>query len=650
MIRKVSLLLYVFLFAMVCSSSAQTQVNLAVGYNWDTSDTLWAGFGSIRATAYDDDLFGDGVSGIAATDYANGGVVHVFRTVGDNAIEAVWTSPPPDSLGGGSTPRHVVFADLDNDGKKEVIFHRRYAGLMIYEWDGVTGSYNFGTEPAQQITIPTITHGSSGTEYCEYLEVGDYDNDGQQELIIAYNSSPSSTEDNYYVISAIGNWETGNPGFSTFTVEWTMARGAEGDYGLGGSPIAMIGADLDGDGDKDIIIHNWNYQNVLPLTTQGPDSFQIADTTNGKAHYYPTYPSDKVALMGGMAADVDKDGREEVYLPVYSSSGGWGGKVNMVHFAQDSSTLEIDSSNIFLMDLTPVARAVSTFGHGQGDIDQDGKINLYFGQSYPTNVVSAEFQGGDKTDPANWIVEVLYPGDSTIFSSVDIVRDSTDVAEGLAGDSTWNVNTAFVSNMSAKFTDFDKDGFEDIILPFQAISDSIPLTTETWTDSIFISAIDSTLDSLVIDSTEVPWDSTYYYSYDTTYTRYWEETEEKVLNTKRWSLRIIEGTVLNSIEVKDMNIITPQDYVLNQNYPNPFNPETTIEFFLPVRKKISLTVYNALGQKIKSLYNDKVLTAGKHEIVWDGRNEAGNRVATGMYIYSLKFGNYAKSMKMMLVK
>ena len=48
--------------------------------------------------------------------------------------------------------------------------------------------------------------------------------------------------------------------------------------------------------------------------------------------------------------------------------------------------------------------------------------------------------------------------------------------------------------------------------------------------------------------------------------------------------------------------------------------------------------------------DDQVLTAGRHEVVWDGTNEVGNRVATGMYIYSLKFGNYTKSMKMMLVK
>ena len=453
MIRTFTFLFFIVIFAMVCSSFAQTPVNMVVGYNWDTSDSLWSGFGSIRAVAYDDDLLGDGVSAIAATDYGNNGVVHVFRTVGDNQIEAVWTSSPPDSGGTYAGPRHVVFADMDGDGRKEVIYHSSYNGIFIWEWDGVPGSYNFGDKPSQQITVPIIKHGYSSTEYCEFLEVQDYDNDGQQELIIAYNSAPNAN-DNYYVISAIGNWDTGNPGFSTFDVEWTMARTAPGEYGLGGSPIAMIGADLDGDQDKDIIIHNWNYQNVIPLTTQGPDSFQIADTTNGKAHFYLTYPADKVSLMGGMAADVDKDGREEVYMPVYSATGGWGGKVHMLHWEQGQSTLEIDTANVFLMDLLPVAGDQSIFGHGQGDIDQDGKTNLYFGQSYGYNVVSAEFQGGDKTDPANWLVEVLYAGDSTVYDALKIVFDSTAVADETAGDSTYTKNTAFVSNMAAKFHRF----------------------------------------------------------------------------------------------------------------------------------------------------------------------------------------------------
>jgi hypothetical protein len=297
----------------------------------------------------------------------------------------------------------------------------------------------------------------------------------------------------------------------------------------------------------------------------------------------------------------------------------------------------------------------SNFGYGYGDIDGDGKPNLYFTQSYPTNVVTAEFQGGDKTDPANWIAEVLYPGDSTVYDALEIIFDSTAVADELPGDSSWTINTAFVSKMYARQTDFDKDGFEDMILPFQTIRDSIDVTTETWTDSI-ITTIDTmitiTPDTMIVPGeppdTTITFDTTA--TYDTTYTRYLEIEEGKILNDKRWSLRILEATSPTAVRAKDLKVITPADYVLHQNYPNPFNPETNIKFFLPVNKKISLTVYNALGQKIKTLVDNELLVTGNHEYVWDATNQAGKKVATGMYIYTLKYGNFQKSMKMMLVK
>jgi hypothetical protein len=123
-----------------------------------------------------------------------------------------------------------------------------------------------------------------------------------------------------------------------------------------------------------------------------------------------------------------------------------------------------------------------------------------------------------------------------------------------------------------------------MIISFQAIADSIPVTERTWTDSLYVTKIDSTLDSLVVDSSQVPWDSTYYWSYDTTWAEYWEEVNYNVVQNKRWSIRMLESDVLNSMNAKDIRVITPEDFTLKQNYPNPFNPETTIEFFLPINR------------------------------------------------------------------
>ena len=236
-----------------------------------------------------------------------------------------------------------------------------------------------------------ISVGISGTEYCEFLEVMDYDNDGKQELTIAYNSAPNSN-DNYYVISAIGNWSTDSPGFSGFTTEFVMPRESTYDYGLGGSPFAMVGANLDGDTDKDIILTNWNFKNMVPITTVEADSFARPDTLNDKAHYYITQPDDDVALFGGMSADVDNDGREEVYFPTYGANFD---KLHMLHWEAGQTTREIDSSNVFAIDLAPYVTG-NTLGFGIGDIDSDDKPDLYITSinGLGETVVTTEFPGG----------------------------------------------------------------------------------------------------------------------------------------------------------------------------------------------------------------------------------------------------------------
>ncbi|MFQ5769788.1 MAG: FlgD immunoglobulin-like domain containing protein, partial [bacterium] len=80
---------------------------------------------------------------------------------------------------------------------------------------------------------------------------------------------------------------------------------------------------------------------------------------------------------------------------------------------------------------------------------------------------------------------------------------------------------------------------------------------------------------------------------------------------------------------------TPTNFALFQNYPNPFNPETEIRFYLDESRKINLKIYNALGQLINTLVQDE-MAAGFHTVVWDGTNENGLQVPTGVYIYSLE--------------
>lgn len=97
----------------------------------------------------------------------------------------------------------------------------------------------------------------------------------------------------------------------------------------------------------------------------------------------------------------------------------------------------------------------------------------------------------------------------------------------------------------------------------------------------------------------------------------------------------------------------PSKYALNQNYPNPFNPETMITFDLPEQAKVSLQVYNLMGQTIRSLVNENK-PAGSYRIQWDGKDDNGKAVASGVYFYQIKaIGNsktFSQKMKMMLVR
>jgi pullulanase/glycogen debranching enzyme len=92
------------------------------------------------------------------------------------------------------------------------------------------------------------------------------------------------------------------------------------------------------------------------------------------------------------------------------------------------------------------------------------------------------------------------------------------------------------------------------------------------------------------------------------------------------------------------NKITLKDFVLYQNYPNPFNPSTVISYQLPVTSNITLKVYDILGREITTLVNEQK-PAGKYELKFDG-----SELASGVYFFSLKTGNYAETKKMLLMK
>jgi hypothetical protein len=108
-----------------------------------------------------------------------------------------------------------------------------------------------------------------------------------------------------------------------------------------------------------------------------------------------------------------------------------------------------------------------------------------------------------------------------------------------------------------------------------------------------------------------------------------------------------EGTSLRLGALTSANL--PSTFALEQNYPNPFNPTTTIVFALPQRGQVRLSIYNMLGQEIRTLV-DAPYSAGQHEVIWDGRDSAGDQVPTGLYFYRFESAEISLTKKMMLLK
>ena len=116
-------------------------------------------------------------------------------------------------------------------------------------------------------------------------------------------------------------------------------------------------------------------------------------------------------------------------------------------------------------------------------------------------------------------------------------------------------------------------------------------------------------------------------------------------NTSEFSNAIKASTEVG----KTISQNTPDRFSLYQNYPNPFNPETVIEYHLPKSSSVGITIFNLNGQRITTLLNKKQ-SAGSFELKWDGRNEEGHPVSSGIYIYQIKAGEFSNSRKMMLLR
>jgi len=611
--------LFIFMVLLLGSASVFAQLSSEAYFNrssLDQNDSLraWAN-GGIRSVHIGGDLDGDGKVEIIATDYSNGGRVHVLEYVDDEVLELVWSSPADMERANASTPRWVQTGDLDNDGNMEIIFPvgPRYTGnVMVFE---NKGDNDFGTIPI--IDFPADIHTGNGQgAYRMDREVGtvaDFDGDGQDELIL------SNQDNNIYILSISGN----APGFASWVVEGGDPTTNATSAVTNGSQWHSVSADINGDGVNEIVNSNWNNLGFSSISVTGANSYTFP-TPNGDGgalgpsfyEYFNADGVDGVPFMGSAVADVDGDGKDEVVsvaYPIYALT-------LISHPTEATGTAIWDESKLSVikwrweLSATGEDSLAQFWGCYAADINGNGRDELFAGGFYDENVVAVEYNGtGDILDGANYDVMHYYGGEeeSTWEWEFITISDSAGIMDTSYSKNAWG--SPGVMKMASGDI-IGNDGNDELVVAYQAnVNDSMTVIHKTWNGSA------------------------------------WDETEEVIYNDHNIQIRVLQYSDGTGV-VKDLDVVVPGDYTLEQNYPNPFNPTTNIRFSLPISKKITIKIYDMLGAEVKTLIDNEEFTKGSYEATWDGTNNFGSKVASGNYIATMKFGNFNKSIKMQLLK
>ncbi|MBN1213128.1 MAG: SBBP repeat-containing protein [candidate division Zixibacteria bacterium] len=376
----------------------------------------------------------------------------------------------------------------------------------------------------------------------------------------------------------------------------------------GGTPVwsrIYNGSADNEDGANDIVVDgngNVFVAGYLSNSSYNTDIFVIKYEPNGDTGWVYSYAS-----AGGYddeARFIALDNTGNVYI-----TGTIG---TSVPFASDYITIKLNSSG--------VQQWVSTYNGPSNDDDVPAEIGIdNAGNVY----ISGDSRGDDDDNPDFATIKYFpngdtawvrrYNGDDQGFTaSVDQVKD-------MAVDT---VGSIYVTGRS----------YSDAINAY----DLVTIMYNTDGDEVWrhISGLGGTSYALTCDNAG--------HVYVTGASQAPSQTE----NTDICTIKLTK--IISAVDEKISDQL-PNGYTLEQNYPNPFNPTTFIEYTVPRRMHVTLTIYNLLGQEINTLV-DEMKSYGTYRATWDGTDNAGRKVASGIYFYKLQSEDGIQSKKMIMLK
>ncbi|MHC1738962.1 MAG: FG-GAP-like repeat-containing protein [Ignavibacteriaceae bacterium] len=490
---------YLFLLLIVFLSNSFTAgqlLNEIASYNiadvsgMPDNDRPWSTEKGCRSVIYAGDIDNDGKQNFIATDYTNGGRVHLLElNSAGNKLDIVWSSPVRNGVSSGSTPRWVQTGDLDGDGLKEIIFPltTTAADYAVHVFEHQGSDNNFGTSPAfvlQYNAFASLGIGNFRTNR-ERGMVFDFDSDGRDEFIM------SNRDYNVYILGVTGLF----PGTEA---TWQVEGGHPSQVPANSSTFSMVPwqslpADLSGDGNMEIVNHHWNFYGFWSVKPSAPDSYIYPNTTlpNFYAEIFRNAPSiDAVAYMGFDVVDVDGDGSDEIAGILYGGSSE-NYSLALIDFSATDTGLYVwqqSQGGIIVRNAWSVSGASTgtLWGLGSADLNGNGREEIFLGGNHPYEIIAVEYKGtGSLLDTNSYNTYVLHSSIPQSWYRVDVYNNQGVI------DSVF-IDPPFISKISAGI-DMNGNGKKELVASYQNVYDSTIYRYFNWSTSSGTFVLDSTV-------------------------------------------------------------------------------------------------------------------------------------------------------------
>ena len=542
----------------------------------------------------------------------------------------VYVTPFVDVTEGGLIDDHngraFVWADVDNDS---------LADLYIANFLNVNSLlHNDSLGIFSDITEAPLNDDGKGTS----IAVGDYDNDGLIDFYLSNENEPNKLFHNL--------------GEGVFEDTTSPALADEGS----GEDVAFV--DFDNDGLLDVYINNSNASKVL-LKNEGAGIF--SDVT-------PSVFQFSELVRDAAWVDYDQDGDMDVYICVVNG--------------ENQLFLNVGGGQFQNVSAPPINDENSGGGTCWGDYDNDLDFDFYLTVNNGLNRlfrnddgVFTDVTSDDLADPnvgsgAAW-ADIDNDGDLDLY----LVNENTEnlLFRNLGGDAFENTGIMRDAGQgyTAAWADYDLDGDEDLYLVNYGVNKLFRNETPTENHWLHIDlegteSNRSAIGAIVTCYTE-EFAQIRQVGVGAGYESYSSLTVEFGLGIHtvvdslviRWPSGIVQDTMAVAadqrirIEERDPTSIDEaqiSSFALRHCFPNPFNPTTQIQFDLPAKSTVMLQIYNIAGRRVRKLLAEVEFDTGRHNVVWDGCDDSGQRLSSGVYFYQLRTKDFNETRKMILLK